>query len=181
MQNKACLFWIFSFPILSHIFNLYLTSFQKYGLFYISLSIIILRLLGVQFAFIDLSPIFFIIFCSSVLSILKKETQWRDDIFMSILLLFFSGICYLFLSFIGIIKTEKFWNKDGYRIEQIEERGFSGRAVHTFKLSKYIGANIFLKDFDSKYDIQDMNNCNIEFTNSRIGFDKCKNEITLLK
>ena len=180
IQNSGTLFFLFSFPVFGHLICDNITKIQKQILLFLSITLALLRILGYRLEFIDLTFVIILILLASLYSFATKEPKWKVSITLTIVLVFIFGFLYFMSKFVGLVKTEQVWTKDEYKIELINERGFSGRPLYSYKLSKYYLYSTILKNCELLYDVEKTDDCKIIFNIENIEFDKCTNQITKL-
>ncbi len=72
----------------------------------------------------------------------------------------------------GSIQIKNIWVTEFYKVEQVEERGFSGGPLKVYNLYEF--NPIFVRSVDQKEYNDSTNNCIIKFNYKKFKFDKCK-------
>jgi hypothetical protein len=181
IKNSWLLFWLFTFPIFGQLMSDYMTKVKINLVLVLSFILGLLRILGFRLEYIDITIIILLTFLASLYSIRTLKYNWRKTQVLTIILFFIFGFFYCISKFVGLVRIQKTWIKNNYKIELIEERGFSGGSLYSYKLSKYYFNSIVLKNCHFLYDIENIEECQIIFEEERIKFDKCMNEISILR
>jgi hypothetical protein len=102
--------------------------------------------------------------------------------------LLIGGLAYIILAYFafmdsmtGYQKVEKSWRVNRYKIEYVVDKGFSGRPLLTYEISKYGLVPIIRKKVDHTVDEDTTNSCIVRFTDIQMNFDKCKGTLTEAK
>lgn len=181
IKNSWLLFWLFCFPVFGQLMSDYLTKIKINLFLVLSIVFCLFRILGFRLEKIDITIIIVLTFLASLYSKRTLKNNWRKTQTITIVLFFIFGFLYIVSKFVGLVRIQKTWIKNNYKIELIAERGFSGGSLYSYKLSKYYFNSILLKNCDLLYDIENIEDCQIIFKEERIKFDKCKNQILTLK
>ena len=121
--------------------------------------------------------LFFLTFSLSY-ALIIKSSNWKSTLIFSGGLFIVLIIVSFFAGMFGMIKTKGQWKFGTYKIELLEERGFSGGPLMRYRLSRYELENIFIKQLDIYSERDSIPKCEIKFVNNLL-FDKCK--YTLIK
>jgi hypothetical protein len=113
---------------------------------------------------------------------LKTLEEMKTKVLQSVVL---SVVLFLPLAFMTIIdsfrgdqRVVKTWHVHNYRIEYIIEKGFSGKPLMTYDLSKYSFIPLLVKKVETIGDNDTDENCFLEFPETGIVFDKCNKTIS---
>ncbi|HXB11455.1 MAG TPA: hypothetical protein VNZ45_05680 [Bacteroidia bacterium] len=84
-----------------------------------------------------------------------------------------------FNSFGGSLTIRQTWDADkNYRVEYMEDAGFSGAHLLTYRLDKISIIPIYVKEIESVRDNDTAQNCNIAFAGNNLTFNKCTGQLT---
>lgn len=124
---------------------------------------------GYSYVFPLLNEFLFLIIISCIYALIIKNLKFTT-FFMAIVFVCLLGIIF-FGKMVGTVKKIDEWNVGKYKIEYFEERGFSGGALLNYRLSKYTGFSLFLKELEIKENTDTLHRCKVEFKNFTL--DKC--------
>ncbi len=177
VESRYLIIWFFLFPFTGLLLN---QTFSKKVL--LTLSIIsglftIPTIIGYSYTLSSVNEILFFITFSLLFAYLSKSTDWKYSLKFSIVLFGFLGVVAFFTNFIGSIKTTEEWNFGDYKIELLEERGFSGGPLMRYRLSEYKHKRVFIKELEFYTENDSIPSCEIKFPESNFIFNKCNNAL----
>lgn len=130
-------------------------------------------LLGYSYVTPFINELFFLLLISCIyrLVIPNSKLVWITfgvAFFCFMLIMFFGKM-------MGTLNKKDEWNISNYKIEYLEERGFSGGPLLEYRLSRYTKIPIFIKELEIKLDTDTIRNCLVKFEKSKFTFNKCGN------
>jgi hypothetical protein len=177
VESRFLILWFFSFPFTGLLLKYALSKKALLILLIISGLFTIPILLGYSYILSLVNEILFFTTFSLLFAYFSKSTDWKYSLKFSSVLFVFLGIVAFFTYFIGNVKTTEQWSFRDYKIELLEERGFSGGPLMRYRLSEYKHRRVFIKELEFYTENDSTPSCEIKFPESNFIFNKCNNEL----
>jgi riboflavin transporter FmnP len=174
LQHQYLIFLGTLIPVIAFAMRSYFPRVLVKVLLYVSVALYLPILFGSSYILGYLNLIFLYIIIASYLAISfkSKNKNIRGLVINTVIAFVASVVCIFELNFFGILKIYNKWTVGNYKIEQVEERGFSGGPLKLYQLYEF--NSVFIRNVEGKVDNDTTNNCIIRFNYKKFNFDKCK-------
>jgi hypothetical protein len=102
-----------------------------------------------------------------------KSRSILVTVVISCVLLIILGCISVFYSALGSIRTEREWERSGYKIRYVKNQGFVGTPVMTYEIYRYTTVPIFMKKVYAQTDRDTAGSCTVRFELIKLSFNKC--------
>jgi hypothetical protein len=177
IEKGYIIFWFFSFPIFGLLVQRRFSKTTIKSVLIIVGLLFIPKLVGYQYVMPFLYELLFFIALVFFYALYSELASWMKALSISAVLFLGLGFVIGFLSMMGVIKVEREWEIENYKVEYIRDQGFSGGPLMSYKLSKIASIPIFIKELEVVIDRDTLNSCDIDFYESNLTFNKCERKI----